>query len=222
MNSQLLFEIGLLVFAYLFGSIPFSVILGTKLKGVDVRKHGSGNPGGTNSIRWLGRPVGLTIVFLDGFKGGLIILLVRFALIDLEFIPVLVFGVVGALGHVFPIFLKFKGGKAVAATGGLLVGYNLIWAVISISVFFIVIKISKYVSVGSTSVPIVVLILSLIWGLTNTPAFPYLPDTSFWVYEIPYVIVLLLTIVIRHRSNYNNIKNGVEPKVKWAMKKADL
>lgn len=221
MNSQLLFELGLLVFAYLFGSIPFSVLLGTKVKGVDVREHGSGNPGGTNSIRWLGKPLGLTIVFLDGFKGGLIILLVRFGIVELEFLPALLFGVVGALGHVFPVFLKFKGGKAVAATGGLLVGYNVIWAIISLSTFFLVVKISKYVSVGSTSIPIVVLILSLVYGFTGTSVFPYVQDGSFLIYELPFVIVLLLTIVIRHKSNYANIKNGVEPKVKWAMKKAD-
>lgn len=221
MNEPLLLEIGLLVLAYLFGSIPFSVLLGTKVKGVDVREHGSGNPGGTNSIRWLGKPLGFTIIFLDGLKGGLIILLVRFGVIELEFIPALAFGVIGALGHVFPIFLKFRGGKAVAATAGLLTGYNFIWALISIITFFIVVKISKYVSIGSTSIPIVVVLLSLIYGLTNTPVFPYVPDVSFWIYEMPFVILLLLTIVIRHRSNYNNIKNGVEPKVKWAMKKAD-
>ena len=221
MNSQLLFEIGLFIFAYLFGSIPFSVLLGTKIKGVDVREHGSGNPGGTNSIRWLGKKVGLTIVFLDGLKGGLIILLVRFGVIELSYLPILAFGVIGALGHVFPIFLKFKGGKAVAATGGLLVGYNPIWAVISIITFFIVIKISKYVSVGSTSIPIVVLLLSLGFYVTNTNVFPHVLDMSYWIREFPFFILLLFLIVIRHKSNYNNIKNGVEPKVKWAIKKAE-
>ena len=221
MNSQLLFEIGLFIFAYLFGSIPFSVLLGTKIKGVDVREHGSGNPGGTNSIRWLGKKVGLTIVFLDGLKGGLIILLVRFGVIELSYLPILAFGVIGALGHVFPIFLKFKGGKAVAATGGLLVGYNPIWAVISIITFFIVIKISKYVSVGSTSIPIVVLLLSLGFYITNTNVFPHVLDMSYWIREFPFFILLLFLIVIRHKSNYNNIKNGVEPKVKWAIKKAE-
>lgn len=216
MNTQLLLEIGLFILAYLYGSIPFSVLLGTKIKGVDVRKHGSGNPGGTNSIRWLGKPVGFTIVFLDGLKGGLVILLIHLGVINVEYIPVLAFGVIGALGHVFPIFLKFKGGKAVAATAGLLVGYNIIWAAIAIATFFIVVKISKYVSIGSTSIPILVILLSLIWKMAGIPSFPYEQEINIWLYEIPFLVLLLVTIIIRHRSNYRNIKNGVEPKVGWA------
>lgn len=223
MSSQLLIELLILVGVYLFGSIPFSVLLGTKVKGVDVRKHGSGNPGGTNSIRWLGKPLGITIILLDGLKGGLVILLIRLGVLNVEFLPPLLFGVMGAFGHVYPIFLKFKGGKAVAAMGGIITGYNIIWAIIGVGIFFLVVKISKYVSIGSTSIPIVVLMLSLIFGLTNTQVFPYIPEMygSFWTYEIPFILFMLALIVYRHRSNYNNIKNGVEPKVKWAMKKAD-
>jgi len=216
MNLQLTFELLLLVIVYLFGSIPFSVLLGTKIKGVDVRKHGSGNPGGTNSIRWLGRPVGFTIVFLDGLKGGAVLLLVAFGIIHLEYLPPLLFGVVGASGHVFSIFMKFKGGKAVAATVGILVAYNIIWAVIAMIVFFSVIKISKYVSIGSTSVPIVILVLSTIYGILDISLLEYQKELPFLLYETPFFIYLLLLIVIRHRSNYKNIKNGIEPKVKWA------
>lgn len=218
MDSQLLFELLLLVGCYLFGSIPFSVLLGKNLKGVDVRKHGSGNPGGTNSIRWLGKPLGLTIIFLDGLKGGLVILLIRFGVIDVEFLSPLLFGVMGAFGHVYPVFLKFKGGKAVAAMGGLLVGYNPIWAIIAIATFFTTVKISKYVSIGSTSIPVVVILLSLVCGFAGLEVYPHVPDTSFVLYELPYLYFMFLMIVFRHSSNYDNIKNGVEPKVGWAVK----
>ena len=220
MNEQLLTELLVLLAAYLFGSIPFSVLLGTKIKGIDVREHGSGNPGGTNSIRWLGKGLGLTIILLDGLKGGFIILLIRFGLFNVEYIDPLLFGVIGATGHVYPIFLKFRGGKAVAATGGILVAYNVIWGAICIGVFFIVIRISKYVSIGSTSIPITMVLLSIIWGLFQIEILPPIIDGNFWVDEIPYLLFMLALIVFRHQSNYRNIRNGVEPTVKWAEKKA--
>ena len=216
MILQLTFELLLLIAVYLFGSIPFSVLLGTKIKGVDVRKHGSGNPGGTNSIRWLGRPVGFTIVFLDGLKGGAVLLLVAFGIINIEYLPPLLFGVVGASGHVFSIFMKFKGGKAVAATFGILVAYNVVWAAIAMVVFFGVIKISKYVSIGSTSVPFVVLILSFIYGILDISLLEYQTELPFLLYETPFLLYLLVLIVVRHKTNYRNIKYGIEQKVKWA------
>ena len=221
MDTQLLTELLILLAVYLFGSIPFSVLLGTTIKGIDVREHGSGNPGGTNSIRWLGKPLGLTIIVLDGLKGGLVIMLIRLGVINVEFLHPLLFGVVGAFGHVYPIFLKFKGGKAVAAMGGILTGYNAIIAALAIGVFFLVVKISKYVSIGSTSIPITVLITTLICGFVGIQVFPFTPDYSFLLHETPYIVFMLVLIVFRHQSNYRNIRNGVEPKVKWAMKKAD-
>lgn len=220
MDQQLLLELLILLGVYLFGSIPFSVVLGTKIKGIDVRNHGSGNPGGTNSIRWLGKGLGLSIILLDGFKGGLVILLWRFGILDLEYLSPLLFGVVGAVGHVYPIFLKFKGGKAVAATGGILMGYNIIWAAICIGIFFIVIKISKYVSIGSSSIPFLMIILSIVWGIFGIEFLYPAIEGSFWVEEIPYFVFMLALIIYRHKSNYENIRNGVEPTVKWAEKKA--
>ena len=220
MTATLTTDLLILLAVYLFGSIPFSVLLGTKIKGVDVREHGSGNPGGTNSIRWLGKGLGLTIIFLDGLKGGLVILLVRFGVIQLHTLDPLLFGVVGAFGHVYPIFLKFRGGKAVAATGGILVGYNVIWAAICIGIFFVVIKLSKYVSIGSTSIPVTMILLSIVWGIFNIEILPPIIQGSFLTHELPYLVFMLALIVFRHKSNYNNIRNGVEPTVKWAEKKA--
>jgi glycerol-3-phosphate acyltransferase PlsY len=213
-------ELLILVAVYLFGSIPFSVLLGRKIKGVDVREHGSGNPGGTNSIRWLGKSLGFVIIILDGLKGGLVILLIRTGVLSVEYLDPMLFGVMGAFGHVYPVFLNFKGGKAVAATGGMLIGYNPIWAIISISIFFLVIKISKYVSIGSTSVPFTMILLSFIWGIFHIEILPSLSSGSYLVHEIPYLVFMLVLIVYRHKSNYQNIKNGVEPKVQWAQKKA--
>lgn len=214
MNNQLLFEIGILILAYLYGSIPFAVILGKRFKGIDVRRHGSGNPGGTNSIRWLGKRVGFSIVVLDVIKGGIIVLLIRFGVIQVEYFHPMIFGVVAAFGHAFSIFIGFKGGKAVGTTVGMALAYNFIWSAIAMVVFFVVIKVTKYVSIGSTSVPIVLLICATVSGLIQYYAFP----NEVLFSSIPYIFVLLLLIVFRHRSNYKNISNGIEPKVKWASK----
>jgi glycerol-3-phosphate acyltransferase PlsY len=222
MDTKLILEIGLLILVYLFGSIPFSVILGKKYKGVDVREHGSGNTGGTNSIRWLGKGLGFTVAILDGLKGGLVILLVSLNVFQLDYIPVLLYGIVGAAGQVFPIYLKFRGGKGVAAFAGILIGYNPIWALIGVSVFFLVIKLSKYVSIGSTSIPITIVILSLIWHFTGLhfPLYTIDPN-AYFLDELLYILFMLGLIVFRHQSNYRNIKNGVEPKVLWAMGKGN-
>lgn len=221
MDPQFILELGILLACYLFGSIPFSVLLGTKFKGIDVREHGSGNPGGTNSIRWLGKALGFTIIFLDALKGGFVLILIRYGVLNVEFIDPLLFGVIGAFGHVYPVFLKFKGGKAVAATVGMLVGYNPIWALIAMPIFFLVVRLSSYVSIGSTSVPITAVILSLTWGLFNIQVFPSLPlGENFVAHELVYILFMLGLIVFRHQSNYRNIRNGVEPPVSWARKKA--
>ena len=214
MFSGLGFEIGLLVVSYLFGSIPFSIVLGKGIKGIDVRKHGSGNPGGTNSIRHLGRKVGFLVVFLDGLKGGLIVLLIRVGVIHVEFIPALAFGTVAAIGHVFSIFIGFRGGKAVASTMGLITGFNVIWGAICVILFFSVLKIIKYVSIGSTSIPFFVIIISLIWHLADIRIIPYIEYTNYFTEVLPFFIVLAGLIIYRHQQNYRNIRNGVEPKAR--------
>lgn len=197
----MLLKYGLLAVAYLLGSIPFSVILGKIFKGIDVREHGSGNPGGTNSFRFLGLQLGLWVVFFDGLKAGLIVLLIQWNVIDPTLVlHPLAYGVAAAVGHVFSVFLKFKGGKAVATTVGMLIAYNILYAFIMFSIFMIVLKLFKYVSVSSTVSVFSAILIGLIFK-----------DWSMAVY----MSVLFLIVVYRHQTNYRNIKNKIEPKVKW-------
>ncbi len=195
----------LLVVAYLFGSIPFSIILGKKFKGIDVREHGSGNPGGTNSLRFLGRPIGMWVVILDGFKAGIIVLLIQWNVIpqDMVFHP-LAYGVTAAFGHVFSIFIGFKGGKAVACTVGMMIAYNILYAVIMFVVFMGVLKLFKFVSIASTLSVLTAVIIGLVVGFTQ----------GAWQMAI-YMAILFALVVFRHQSNYKNIINKVEPKVTW-------
>ena len=103
MTIEIVLKYGLLALSYLLGSIPFSVILGTKLKGIDVRNHGSGNPGGTNSFRFLGKKIGFYVVLLDGLKSGLLVLLLTHTsfLSDYSLFHPLAYGLAATIGHVF-------------------------------------------------------------------------------------------------------------------------
>jgi len=191
----------LLLISYLLGSIPFSIIFGKLFKGIDVRRHGSGNPGGTNSLRFLGKKVGALIIFFDVLKGALIIILIRFEVFgNLELLHPLAYGLAASVGHAFSPFIKFKGGKAVGTTAGAYASYNLLYGLIGVVVFLIVLKITKYVSVGSTSIALLIFLTAFI-------SRDY--DMLF------YGTFTMLLIVYRHKSNYKNIINKIEPKVTW-------
>ena len=204
----MLLKYGLLVLAYLIGSIPTSVILGVKIKGIDVRNHGSGNPGGTNSMRFLGTLMGLIIMFLDGLKAGIFVLLVKEGIISGDLLHPLAYGVAAAFGHVYSIYIRFKGGKAVACTVGIIVAFNIFYAFIMMVSFFLVLRLWKYVSVSSTTAVLVGVIIGIVVGFTSQD----------WNMAL-YMAILLGLVVFRHRTNFKNIKNGVEPKVKLFDKK---
>ena len=213
---------GLLVLAYLLGSIPFSVILGRKFKGIDVREHGSGNPGGTNSLRFLGKSIGYSVLFLDGLKAGLIVLLVQTDIIDgSTLLHPLAYGVAAAFGHVYSVYIKFKGGKAVAATVGIMIAFNLLFAFIMMIAFFVSLRIWKYVSVSSTTAVAVGFILGLLaWMNVSMISFEGMIEVVPHAYSVAFYLGLLLILVTyRHKKNFQNIKNGVEPKVKVFDKK---
>jgi len=195
---------GLLGLAYLLGSIPFSVILGKKYKGIDIREHGSGNPGGTNSLRFLGKKIGYAVLFLDGLKAGLIVMLITTNIIDgSQLLHPLAYGVASAFGHVYSLYIKFKGGKAVAATVGIMIAYNLLFAFIMMIIFFTVLRIWKYVSVSSTVSVFAGLIIGTVVGITSND----------WNMAF-YLLLLFILVAFRHKKNFRNIKNGIEPKVK--------
>ncbi|MFC0274062.1 glycerol-3-phosphate 1-O-acyltransferase PlsY [Metabacillus herbersteinensis] len=190
-------EVIILVLAYLLGSIPSGLIVGKIGYGIDIREHGSGNLGGTNTFRTLGVKAGLIVTLADILKGTLAAALPLLFQADLN--PLLV-GTIGVLGHMYPIFAKFRGGKAVATSGGVLLFAAPVMFVTMLAVFFILLYITKYVSLSSMLTGIYGLIFSLFTG------------------ELPLIIVLaLLTtfVIYRHRANISRIMNKTEPKVKW-------
>lgn len=192
----------LILIAYILGAIPFSVILGKAIKGIDVRTVGSKNPGGTNSLRFLGKTVGFSIVFLDIIKGGLIVFLVHQGVFDQygEMFHPLVYGLASGIGHVFSVFIKFKGGKMVATSVGMVLAYNPIVAGIMLIVFLATLKISKYVSLGSTVTAISLPLIGL-----------FIQDYNIVLYGS----IGALIVIYRHQENYRKIKQGIESKISW-------
>lgn len=187
----------ILILAYLLGSIPSGLIVGKAFYGIDIREHGSGNLGGTNSFRILGKKAGIAVTLADILKGTLATSLPFFFQSDLH--P-LIAGVLAVIGHMFPIFASFKGGKAVATSGGVLLCYAPFMFVIILAVFVISLFTTRYVSLSSIMAGLAALIYALING------------------DIPLIIVvsiLVFFVIYRHRANIQRIRNKTEPKVKW-------
>jgi len=187
----------IIVLAYLLGSIPSGLIIGKVFYGVDIREHGSGNLGGTNTFRTLGKKAGLIVTIADILKGTLAVLLPILFSPDMH--P-LIAGIFAVVGHMYPIFAGFKGGKAVATSGGVLLGYATPMFFIMFIIFFICLYITKYVSLSS----ILASIVSVIY--------------SFIVWDPPLIIVVSIMaafVIYRHRANIKRIMNRTEPKIKW-------
>jgi glycerol-3-phosphate acyltransferase PlsY len=190
------------VVAYILGSIPFGYIAGS-IAGVDVREHGSGNIGATNTLRVLGKKYGYAVFVADVLKG---FAAVRFALWLAHFHPATSYliGIVAALfvvlGHSFPVWLRFRGGKGVAAAAGACLGLLPLATLIAVTVWIGIFLVFRYVSLASI-IAAVTLALSA-WLLGNA--------TDPILLGFTWLIVGL--IILRHRSNIVRLFHGREPR----------
>ncbi|WHY86778.1 glycerol-3-phosphate 1-O-acyltransferase PlsY [Neobacillus novalis] len=185
----------LLLSSYLIGSVPTALIVGKLLFGVDIREHGSKNPGATNTLRVLGKKSAVFVLIIDLVKGALAAYLPIYFHLDVE--P-LYFGLIAVVGHCFPIFAGFRGGKAIATTAGALLVANLPLFIVSYLTFFLVIFLTKYVFWGSISVGLSMLAFAFIS-----------PKLEL---ELIFLFFSLLLIYL-HRSNIRNFILGIEPKI---------
>lgn len=187
--------IGFLLLSYGLGSLPTALIVGKLFFGVDIRDHGSKNPGATNTLRVFGKGAALIVLVFDVGKGAVAAYLPQHFNLPLE--P-LYFGFLAVAGHCFPIFAGFKGGKAIATTAGALFIADPSLFVVAYAAFFLMILLSKYVFVGSLSVGVSLLVYSLLSSKQDL--------------EILFLAFLLLLIYL-HRSNLRNMILGIEPKI---------
>lgn len=201
-RNDIMLIVTLLIFAYLIGSIPFGLVIGKLLYKKDIRQFGSGNIGTTNAFRAFGKAGGSLVFVCDMLKGMIPVLLAT--ALGISWHPLL-FGGMAILGHSFPIFLKFKGGKAVATSFGVVLAYHPIFALIAIASFFISLYITSMVSFSSIFAVAFALILSL-WY-------------QDWVLTLVTLLVFIL-IVVRHKDNIKRIRQGTESRVPFGLRKS--
>jgi glycerol-3-phosphate acyltransferase PlsY len=194
--------IATLILAYLLGSIPSGLIVGKVFYKTDIREHGSGNLGGTNTFRTLGIKAGLAVTIADILKGTLAASLP--VLFHLEISPLLS-GMIAAIGHMYPVFAGFRGGKAVATSGGVLLFYAPLMFLIVLLMFFISLYVTKYVSLSSIIAGLSAITYAIVRGFVDA-------------WDIPLIIIVTIMasfVIYRHRSNIKRIINKTEPKIKW-------
>ena len=182
--------------AYLLGSIPSGLWIGRKFFQIDIRQHGSGNLGATNSFRILGKKAGMIVLLMDLLKGSISVLLLK--QMDLHGISPLIIALFAVIGHTYPLFANFKGGKAVATFAGVILAYQPVLFLIGLGIFILTLAISKMVSFTSMLTISIGVLLSL------------------YFQDIVLTIIALLAdifIIYRHRTNIQRILNGTEAKV---------
>lgn len=191
-----------ILLGYLFGSFSTGFVIG-KIKKVDIRQYGSKSSGTTNALRTLGPMAGLLTLLGDMLKAIIAALLVRFVLFNgLEYVKLLSLytGLGVVIGHNYPVWLKFKGGKGIAATAGAMISFDPLIIPFGLPVFAISVAATKYVSVGS----LMIAIMFPIWVIIRNPG------------EVHMLIVALVYTVfafIKHKTNISRLLNGTENKL---------
>ncbi len=199
------------IVAYLLGSISFSVIISKKMAGFDVREKGSGNAGATNMLRSVGKGAAALTLLADALKGVVAIL---FAIIVGAIVKdtdkallVQIAGIAVVLGHTFPIFFGFKGGKGIATSLGVLLMTNWKIALICLVFALVLMALTKMVSMGSVGAAILFPVLVLFINTNYTVS----EGSSYFVYSV----ILAVLVAFNHRSNIKRILNGTENKLSF-------
>lgn len=216
---DLFIKILFLVLAYLIGSIPWGYVIG-RLKGIDITKEGSKNIGATNTGRVLGKKYAILAYVLDMLKGFIFVFLFRFEIIPSVYLVIdpIIYGLLAVLGHTFSIYLKFKGGKAVATGGGVVFAYCPILVIVAFLTFGLVTYFSTHVSLGSLVTTVVLAICGFVlFFIKQDPLFPNLNEPTIL---LPICLLIIATIIfVRHSSNIKALIKHEERSVSWGRKK---
>ena len=193
----------LIIMSYLYGSIPFALVIGKLFYNTDVRNQGSGNLGGTNAGRVLGKKAGISVILLDASKCCISILIAKtishYMGINQDIIYLCAFACV--IGHCYPIFAQFKGGKAVSVAIGYTLVTNIYAFFVAIVIFLITLKISKYVSLSSILASLAILIVS--------------PFIGYPMIGIITNVGIVMLPIYKHKENIKRIKSKTESQITW-------
>ena len=199
-------ELGLIILAYLIGSIPTALIISKKYFGIDIRDYGSGNMGATNTFRVLGKRYGTIVMICDILKGMAAVSLFYFLpfylnneLARTNFMIGL--GLASVIGHVFPIFAGFKGGKGVATLFGMVLVVQPIVAICCVVVFLLALFLTRYVSLSSV-LGAIMLPISVLWIWNE--------EESLYRF---FALIIAVMVVLTHQKNIGRILRGVETRV---------
>jgi len=191
----------ILFFGYLFGSFPSGYLAGRIAKGIDIRSLGSGSTGATNVLRHIGKRAAITVFLLDVFKGVLSILLAKYLLLNDSWQVAI--GLSTLIGHIWPVWLNWKGGKAVATGLGIFLGLSWQVGLATLGVFIIMITLFRIVSLASISSALALpLIMFISFSNSNI--------------SLPFLIISLLAMILviwRHRENIDRLIKSEEPRI---------
>lgn len=210
-----------MIFSYLLGSIPFGLVVGKLFKKIDIREHGSKNVGSTNAVRVLGFKWGVLTFIFDCLKGALPILIVKYFIGDTNLYVlgsvnvIIMYGAASVIGHIYPIYIGFKGGKAVATSVGAVIAISPIIGVSGILIFFLIVWITKYASIASmiASVSVgVALWVDTVWLTIFIDAGPNNNSLQYNLVNLILVSVLVCMILYKHRKNFIKLLKGTENK----------
>ena len=205
------YNIVAVIIAYLMGSIPSSVWVGRAFFGIDVREHGSGNAGASNTFRVLGKKAGIPVLFFDIFKGWLSIKVLSLfsvfaigsdALINFQ----LVLGLAAVLGHIFPIYVGFKGGKGIATLLGVILAVHLDGALVCLGVFLIVFLTTRYVSIGSITAALSFPFILMLVFKIQTPSLLY------------FAMAVAVAVLLTHQKNIERLLRKEENRMTLRLK----
>ena len=190
-----------LFLGYLFGSFPSGYLAGRIAKGIDIRSLGSGSTGATNVLRHIGKRAAITVFLLDVFKGVISILLAKYFLLNDSWQVAI--GLSTLIGHIWPVWLNWRGGKAVATGLGIFLGLSWQVGLATLGVFILMITLFRIVSLASVSAALALPFIMFISFKTSSISLPFLV-----------ISLLAMTLVIwRHRENILRLMKGKEPKI---------
>ena len=191
----------ILFLGYLFGSFPSGYLAGKIVKGIDIRSFGSGSTGATNVLRHVGKRAAIMVFLLDVFKGVISILLAKYFLLNDSWQVAI--GLSTLIGHIWPVWLNWRGGKAVATGLGIFLGLSWQVGLATLGVFILMITLFRIVSLASVSAAFALPLIMFISFNTSSISLPFLV-----------ISLLAMTLVIwRHRENILRLMKGKEPKI---------
>tara|TARA_B100000965_G_scaffold153866_1_gene127959 strand:- start:728 stop:1336 length:609 start_codon:yes stop_codon:yes gene_type:complete len=198
---EIILNLLLLFLGYVFGSFPSGYLAGRIAKGIDIRSLGSGSTGATNVLRHIGKRAAITVFLIDVFKGIIPILLAKFLLLNDSWQVAI--GLSALIGHIWPVWLNWRGGKAVATGLGIFLGLSWQVGLATLGIFILMITLFRIVSLASVSAALSLPLIMFISFNTSNISIPFLV-----------ISVLAMTLVIwRHRENILRLLKREEPKI---------